>query len=277
MSRFVSVLVPAFVGIALATLFSTVTAQESQPAVKNPEVPGKKFHEFNPVIPTEFSGKMIEVKSADGKVVHVYASGAVDSKKQILLIHEWWGLNAHVKGMADQFAKLGYRAYAIDMYDGKSATDAETAQKLMTAAMEDKAGCQARLDTVVAHSVKENADAKLATVGWCFGGGWSLRAAVANKDVDAAVVYYGLLIDDPKSLETLKAPVLGIFADKDEWITLEQVEGFKKAMTAAKKSLQCEIFAADHAFANPSGKRYQEKEARDAWSKMMTFFEKHLK
>lgn len=264
----------ALICCALGFLLSC--AHEESETVNDPNVPKTKWHEFNPVIPTEFSGAMIDLKTADGTPFKVYATGSADAKRQIILIHEWWGLNPHVKGMADQFAKVGYRAFAVDLYDGKSTDNPEVAQKLMAAAGENAKACQAKLDATVAHTVRENAAAKLGTVGWCFGGGWSLRTAVANKDVDACVFFYGMMIEDPKELANLNAPVLGIIADRDEWITPAKAETFRQAMIAAQKSVEIAVYPADHAFANPSGKRYQEKEAREAWAKMWAFFDAHL-
>ncbi len=115
-------------------------------------------------------------------------------------------------------------------------------------------------------------------MGWCFGGAWTLEAALFAPDkVDAAVIYYGRLITDPHALEALQAPVLGIFGDLDQGIPLDSVRAFEAALKELGKPADIRIYeGADHAFANPSGTRYKADAAEDAWARTLTFFATHL-
>lgn len=267
--------IPAILAVfASASILGQIPAPEAKP----PSLPSLEHHTFNPKIPAQFSGKMIEVSGQDGTRTGVYASGPEDAKKQILLIHEWWGLNAHVKGVADQFGRMGYRAYAVDLYDGKSAEKPEEARALMAAAMDDQQTCAKKLATVVAVVKSRHEGGRLGVMGWCFGGGWALRCAMAaGAGVDACVIYYGQLVTDAKELSGLQAPVLGIFAKRDGWITLDQVEKFRAALSeAGRKDAEIHVYDADHAFANPSQTRFHEESARQAWTRTVEFLEKRL-
>lgn len=231
-------------------------------------------HELNPNTPAKLAGETLELKTADGKSFKVYASGDKNAKRGILLVHEWWGLNDHIRGWANRFAKLGYRAMAVDLYDGQVATDADTAKRLMGAVNQDEANAKHS----AALAALKAPNRKLATIGWCFGGGQSLRASLAQPDaVAATVIYYGPLIADADQLSFLKAPVLGIFAKRDTSITPEKVQAFAAAMKQAGKSLELHSYDADHAFANPSGNRYNGKAAQAAWDVTQKFLDKNLK
>ncbi|MBE0557169.1 MAG: dienelactone hydrolase family protein, partial [Proteobacteria bacterium] len=117
-------------------------------------------------------------------------------------------------------------------------------------------------------------DARIGTIGWCFGGGWSLQAALmAREQAKACVVYYGMPESNPDKLVDLSAPVLGIFADKDAWITPEVVKNFSEAMKKAGKELTLKTYDADHAFANPSNPQYDKTSTEDAYSHAVAFFE----
>jgi carboxymethylenebutenolidase len=186
-------------------------------------------------------------------------------------------MNEHIKGLADQFGRMGYRAYAIDLYDGQRATKTSEARALMGEAMADPDGLLDRMEIVLKAMRDDNPEARRATIGWCFGGGWSLQAAINSPElVDAAVVYYGQLETDPAALAPIDAPVLGVFASRDGWITPALVEEFEAAMKQAGKEVEIAMYEADHAFANPSGDRFQLEDARDAWGKTIDFLNKHL-
>ena len=120
-------------------------------------------------------------------------------------------------------------------------------------------------------------EAKIATVGWCFGGGWSLKAAVqAGKQGEACVLYYGMPVQEKEALAALNAPVLAIFAEQDQWITPEVAENFKNLASEANKSVEIKSYDADHAFANPSSPRYNEQAARDANQAALEFLKANL-
>ena len=228
-------------------------------------------HELNKATPKQLQGENIELKTADGKKFNAYVSGDKNAKRGILLVHEWWGLNAHIRAWADRFAQLGYRALAVDLYDGQVATDADSAKRYMSAVNQDEANAKHR----AALAALQAPNRKLATIGWCFGGGQSLQASLAEPDkVAATVIYYGPLIADPDRLAFLKGPVLGIFAKRDSSITPEKVQAFAAAMKQAGKPLELHSYDADHAFANPSGNRFNDAAAQAAWKVTQAFLDK---
>ena len=193
----------------------------------------------------------------------------------ILLIHEWWGLNDQIKSVAAEFAKDGYVALAVDLFNGKVATTADEAKALMSAA-----DPQAATDTLVSWIawLKKNpkGNGKVATIGWCFGGGWSLNASLAAP-VNATVIYYGNVKKTAADLASLKSPVLMHYGLQDKFINTEMVEGFKAAAKEAHKEVTVYAYDANHAFANPTGAAYPYvKEAADlAWKRTLAFLKKY--
>jgi len=197
-----------------------------------------------------------------------YIKGSKSSTKWIFVIQEWWGLNDYIRNEAEKLHKEFPDAhiFALDMYDGKTATKREEAAALMQAAKPE------RLEKIITNAaIFAGKDAKIATIGWCFGGAWSNKAAVLLGDkVVASVMYYG------SQLIQIKAPVLGIFAEMDGWITPKVVEEFKSNMEKVNKSIEIHSYTADHAFANPSNPKFNKEFADDAWSKSIAFFKKYL-
>ncbi len=194
----------------------------------------------------------------------------------VIMFHEWWGLNAYIKETADALAKEGYVVFAPDLYHGKVATDPKTAGQYMNEV--DPANAMATVKAAY-QWVKEQPTTrgtKIGSIGWCMGGGWSFQLGV-NEPVDAVVIYYGLVEKDPAVLRRLHGPVMGIFADKDGWITPEMANGFEQGLKAAKVSHQIHRYDADHAFANPSGQNYKSEMAADAWKKTLAFFKANLR
>jgi carboxymethylenebutenolidase len=241
---------------------------------KDSKVPAHQKHPMDPNAPKPM-GKNISLPVEGSQAKAYVARPERNPKGAILLTHEYWGLNDWVKSMADRLAKSGYLALAVDLYKGKVATDPKEAQKLM-AGKDDK--WDAAVELAGLKWLKSNAGgAKVATIGWCMGGGESLRASLEDpQDVAATVIYYGLPVTDVDKLKTLRGPVLGIWANKDGWITPDKVQAFDQALTQAGVKHEFHAYDADHAFANPSGGRYNGDAAKDAWQKTEAFLSKNL-
>jgi carboxymethylenebutenolidase len=192
----------------------------------------------------------------------------------ILLVHEWWGLNDQIKTVAAELAKEGYVALAVDLYGGKVAETRADAQAYMQA-VDAGAATDALVSWIAWLRARDDTTDRIGTIGWCFGGGWSLSASIAAP-VDATVVYYGRVNHPPDQIARLEGPVLGHFATRDQWINRDMVGGFEAAMTAAGKRFETHWYEADHAFANPTGARYDRDDAQRAWKRTLKFFKENL-
>ena len=196
----------------------------------------------------------------------------------VIVIHEWWGLNDNVRDMARRLADQGYAALAVDLYGGEVADTPDAAMALMQSAMGREADLTDNVRQAYAYlSDQQNAPA-VGSIGWCFGGMWSLRTALAlPQDLDASVIYYGRPVTDAAELAPLTMPVLALFGEADSSIPMETVRAFESALGEA--GVASEVIAypgADHAFANPSGQNYQAAAAEDAWDRTTAFFAEHL-
>ncbi len=218
----------------------------------------------------------VTMTTEDGRTVKA-ALAVPDQTPQpaVLLVHEWWGLNDQIKAVAAELARQGDLALAIDLYGGRVATTPEAARASMQGV--DQKAAQ---DTVRSWAQWLKADAKgtgkVGTIGWCFGGGWSLMTGILEP-VDATVVYYGKVDRTAQQLGRLKGPVLGHFATRDRWINRDMVGKFEAAMKAAGKAYASHWYEADHAFANPTGARYDKADARLAWRRTLEFLDDNLR
>ncbi|MDX1508717.1 MAG: dienelactone hydrolase family protein, partial [Woeseiaceae bacterium] len=207
-----------------------------------------------------------------------FPSDMIEPLPAVILIHEWWGLNDNIRAVANRLAAEGYMVLAVDLYSGQTATSAEEARQLMLGVVEDPETARENLRQALAF-VGDVAEApKVATVGWCFGGGWSLNAAyMFPGDVDASVVYYGQVTSDRDKLRAIRAPVLGLFAAEDRGIRVESVREWEQAMQQLGLEYELEIYpGVGHAFANPTGNNYNAEAAEDAWQRTLRFLEEHL-
>jgi len=204
-------------------------------------------------------------------------AGAIEPPPGVLVIHEWWGLNDNVRTMARKLANAGYAALAVDLYGGETAAAPERARELMTSV--DEARAEDNLRQAYAHLEGVVRSPRIGSVGWCFGGGWSLRTALLFPErLDAAVIYYGHLVTDRERLATLEVPILGLFGEADQGIPVEQVRDFESTVQALGIDAEIVVYpGAGHAFANPSGRNYQAETATDAWQRTLDFFGEHLR
>ena len=230
---------------------------------------------------TEVDTETVVYGTVDGEEVTGFLAtplGDATDLPGVIVIHEWWGLNANIEAMARAFAAQGYRALAVDRYGGEMADDPTGARSLMQAAMGDIP--KARQNLTAAHAYLTNAgSAKVGSVGWCFGGHMSLQTGLALPDeLDAMVIYYGRVPDDEAMLAPLNMPILGLFGEADGGIPVSSVRAFETALNNLGKDAEIIIYeGAGHAFANPSGQNYQEAAATESWEETLTFFDQHLK
>lgn len=210
----------------------------------------------------EGNGQMIRFAVPGGDSAWAYRVNApAPTDKYLLLFHEYWGLNDYIKREADMWAsELNVNVLALDLYDGKVATKSEDAVKLMQS--NDAHRSEAIITASAAYAGPK---ADFRTMGWCFGGGWSLKAGLLMKDrLKACVMYYGMPEKDVEVLKSLGSDVVFIHPMKDKWITAEVAKDFESNMEKAGKKVMVYHYDADHAFANPSSPRYNESAAQEA-------------
>lgn len=221
-------------------------------------------------------GEMIEFKTTDGQTARGFEiKSNVRSDKYLFVIHEWWGLNDYIKKEAAKFAieLKGVNVIALDLYDGQVATTPDEAGKLMQAVKTERA--EAIIKGAILYA---GPSAQIASVGWCFGGGWSLQTALlAGPKAVGCVMYYGMPEKNVERLKTLNTDVLGIFAAQDQWITPVVVAQFVRDMDAAKKKVTIKNYNADHAFANPSNPKYNQEYAAEAHTQALAYLRKNFK
>jgi carboxymethylenebutenolidase len=222
-------------------------------------------------------GLMTSFETPDKSRASAYILKAkVKTNKYLFVYQEWWGLNEHIKKQAEKFyddLDGQVNVLAMDMYDGQIATKPEEAGKLMQGAKED------RLAAIMKGAIKfAGKKAKITSVGWCFGGGLSLKSAIlAQKKAVGCVMYYGMPVKDVEQLKTLQCDVLGLFAGREKWISPKVVAEFEENMKTANKAIKTKIFDAEHAFANPSNPNYDKLMAADAYELAITYIRDRLR
>ena len=221
-------------------------------------------------------GKMVGFKTPDGKESYAYElKAASPTNNYVFVIHEWWGLNDYIKQESEKIAKtLGnVNVIALDLYDRRIADNRDSAAKFMQAVKAERA------ESIIKGAIAMvGSDANIATIGWCFGGGWSMQAALlAGKQAKACVIYYGTPEANVERIKTLNAPVLFVWPVQDQWINKEMVSTFENNMKAANKSFIVKPYDADHAFANPSNPKYSKTFADDAFKNATEFIATNFK
>jgi carboxymethylenebutenolidase len=184
--------------------------------------------------------------------------------------------------MAETLAKEGYVVLAVDLFNGKVAKTPELAQNLISKVRENPSESITNLQHAVRYlSSLENVNySKIVSLGWCFGGGQSLQLALNTEHeypLAGTILYYGNPVSDQESLSKIKGPVLGIFGDQDQSISVDAVKKFEAALNANDIPNEIYIYkGVGHAFANPSGDNYAPQETQDAWQKTISFLKKYL-
>lgn len=236
--------------------------------------------------------KTEEVKyTVNGKEFTGYMAYDKSKKKRpgVLVIHEWWGHNDYARKRAKMLAKLGYTAFALDMYGtGVQAEHPDDAKKFMSATFGDFAGLKAKFQT--AHNLLKNhktVDAsKTATIGYCMGGGINMAMARSGEDLNGFIVVHGSLgTKTPVKQGVIKGKILVLNGAADPFVPAEQVAAFEKEMKTAKVDYKLVNYkGAKHAFSNPGatekGKKfsiplaYNKKADKASWKEVKKFLKK---
>jgi len=226
------------------------------------------------------NGKTVSYKSG-GETVQgmLYTPEGKGPFPGIIVIHEWWGLNDWVKEQASRLADQGYAALAVDLYRGKVATTPEEAHEIMRGVPEDRAKRDLHAAFEFLKSQKNVKPDRIASIGWCMGGGYSLDVALEEPTLAAAVINYGHLATDASSLKQINAPILGIFGGQDRGIPVEDVKKFEQTLRDLGRQVEIKIYPdAGHAFENPNNKAgYMPEDAADAWQRTVNFLASKLK
>ncbi len=215
-----------------------------------------------------------------------YDSSSLDKRPTILVLHEWWGMNDYTLSRTKQLAELGYNALAVDIYGNKQVgNNPQEASALSKPFYENPELVQQAVKSALA-AVKQNPRVdqdQIAAIGYCFGGGMALNLARLGADMKAVVSFHGSLLGTPADANLLKAKILVCHGANDQFISMDEIETFKKQMDSIKADYKfVEYQGATHAFSNPDATRkgqefnlpiaYNEAADTSSWNEMKLFF-----
>ncbi len=227
-------------------------------------------------------GSMIEFQRPDGKTVSGYLAEPTQANAPaIVVIQEWWGLNAQIRWVADRLATAGFQALVPDLYRGQSTVEAEEAHHLMSALDFGDAASQ---DIRGAVQTLKTRSTKVGVTGFCMGGALTLLALTQAPEIDAGVVWYGCPLLDYIDASKIRVPVQGHWATQDEFFKIDLVDGLETRLRAAEVSFDFHRYLAHHAFANETAAgpgriaatQYDPVWAQQAWDRSLRFFGRHL-
>jgi carboxymethylenebutenolidase len=221
-------------------------------------------------------GQNVTFKRPDGNDCNGYLAtpGAGDKAPGVVVIQEWWGLNDQIKGVADKFAAIGYRALVPDLYKGKVALDMAEAKHMMTnlnfgdAATQDVRGATQHL---------KRSSAKVGVVGFCMGGALTVLAAMYVQEADACSSWYGFPPEQAGDVKTIKTPLQLHLAENDQSFSPDAARALLAKLKEGNVSHEPYWYKAGHAFFNEKGPNYNAEAAKLAWDRTVEFFAKHGK
>jgi len=194
------------------------------------------------------------------------------------VVHEWWGLNAQIRTVAQRLARQGYVAIVPDLYHGKVASDAESAHELTRSIEEDQVLADFESTIEWLRGQRRTRKAKIGAMGFCMGGRLSLVLGMSDAPMAAVVMFYGRPVTEEERIAELSAPLLGHFGEDDRGIPLERVVAFETLLEKAGKDAQIYVYpGAGHAFMNDTRESFRSDAARQAWARTLAFLQSHLK
>jgi carboxymethylenebutenolidase len=224
-------------------------------------------------------GEMIEFGD-NGHRDHGYLAVPASGRGPgVVVIQEWWGLVDHIKRVCDRFAADGFTALAPDLYHGRSTTEPDEAQK--EAMNLDIAAAAGDLSAAVRHLLESPrvTSPSVGVVGFCLGGGLALYIASQEPAIAACVTYYGLgPAREPLDFSTMRAAVLGHWAERDHSYDHQAIEDLERRLGASDLSVESFWYDCDHAFFNDDRPEvFAEEAAQLSWDRTVAFLREHLR
>lgn len=220
----------------------------------------------------------------EGVTVRAFLVGpaAKGARPALIVVQEWWGLNDHIKDVARRYAREGYVAIAPDLYSrlgNRVTADPNEAGKLMNSLRQEDGLRDLNATVTYLKSVEGVDAARIGVTGFCMGGSYALMLPCVNRDIKAAVPFYGQVPNPDAPLKDLACPVLYIYGEEDGWITKADVQRLAAALKKYGKPGEIKTYpGAPHAFFNDTRKDvYKPAEAKDAWARTLAFFKTHLR
>ena len=222
-------------------------------------------------------GEAIQFESAGGGSAPGYLADPAGggSAPGVVVIQEWWGMNDQIKGVADRFAEVGYRALVPDLYRGRVTAEQDEANHLMTGL--DWTGATHQDVRGAAQHLKATGSGKVAVLGFCMGGAITVIAGVHVPEVDAAVCYYGIPPAEAADPQQIRVPFQGHFATQDDWCTPAAVDALAAKLQAGGVIHELFRYDAQHAFFNEQrAEVYAAEAAEQSWERTLAFLKAHL-
>lgn len=222
---------------------------------------------------------MIEFQSNGGTAQGYLSLPEGGKGPGVVVIQEWWGLVPHIRDVADRFAAEGFVALAPDLYHGDVARSPDEAGKMMMALNIEQTEKDLRGAIQYLLNQEATTGERVGTVGFCMGGALSLYAASKNRQVGACVVFYGIHPKVKPDFDNLSAPVIGLFAERDQSVPPDAVRALEETLKEHGKQVETHIYpGTDHAFFNDTRPEvYDADAAADAWRRTIEFLREHLK
>jgi carboxymethylenebutenolidase len=223
------------------------------------------------------TGRLDEARP-DGQRLMGYLARPRDAgpRPAVVVIQEWWGVNAHIEDVTERLARQGYVALAPDLYHGVTVSEPDEARKMVMQLHMDDAVCE--IQRAIDYMMEQEyvAGPKVGIIGFCMGGRLVLETARAEDKLGAAVVFYGRPLA-PDEAGQVRAPVLGLYGAEDHGIPPESIRAMDQALEKAGIPHEIHIYeSAGHAFFNDTRPAHNQHAADDAWLRALTWFGKYL-
>ena len=196
----------------------------------------------------------------------------------VIVIHEIFGVVDHIKDVSRRLGNEGYVALAVDLFEGTTISSLEEGRKLREGLTEDRILGDLNGAFRYLQSLEYVQPKRIGSIGFCMGGGLSLFLACHNKELAAAVVFYGRNPSPIDLVNNIQCPILGNYAGADMAIKEADIKLLKETLTKYGKIFDIKVYpGAPHGFFNDTREAYRPEAAKDAWKRTLAFFNTYLK